>query len=60
MAILLLGSTFVSFTTLSMIGMVTMSFMQHFRFLPLMAFTRNSSEEQTSGEQVKSFHLRRV
>ncbi|MEP4078318.1 hypothetical protein [Haloferula sp.] len=50
------------FTTLviTVTPVVVVGLMENFRVLPLVAFTGNSSEEQSSGKQVESFHLRRV
>jgi len=56
----MLGSAIVSPSVRSMIRMLRVGLMENLRLLPLMTLTRNSSEKQTSGEQVKSFHLRRV
>jgi len=52
--------TFRLIAILVVIVMTSVAFMKDFRVLPVVALTGNSSEEKTSGEQVKSFHLRRV
>lgn len=58
--VVIVGLALVLLTFLAMIVVTTVRLMEDFRLLPLMAFTGDSSEEQTGGKQVKSFHLRRV
>lgn len=43
-----------------MIVVTIVALMENFRLFPRVTLTRNSSEEQTGGKQVKGFHLRRV
>ncbi|MGB6223357.1 hypothetical protein [Haloferula sp.] len=50
--------TFMAFTMIRML--IAVSLMKDLRFLPTVPLTRNGSKEQAGGEQVKSFHLRRV
>jgi hypothetical protein len=54
------GSTFMSLTAHPMVSAFCVGLMENLRILPLVTLTRNSSKKKTSGEQVKSFHLRRV
>ena len=53
-------SALVIVAMLGVIIVATMSLVEAFGVFPAVAFAGNSSKKQTSGEQVKSFHLRRV
>lgn len=54
-------STIVVMTVSLGVTMIVMVLLvKDLRFLPAMALTGNSGEEESGGEQVESFHLRRV
>ena len=58
--VVIVGLALMLLTFLGMIVVTTVRLMEDFRLLPLVAFTGDSSEEQTGGKQVKGFHLRWV